>query len=102
MSPTPPISSGPRSAGDSSSNAAGDGVELSVVEARGAQRTGAIWILIISLTLAVVVLGGYWLTQASKMQAVNHPAGRDLNTKDVGKLYSGSAGASATNSAVAN
>jgi len=62
-------------------------VKLNVMEARGAQRTGAIWILVISLTLAIVVLGAYWLSQSHKMQTVNHPSGRDLNTQDVRKLY---------------
>jgi len=42
---------------------------------------------VISLALAVVVLGAYWLTRAPKLQAVNHPSGRDLNTQDVHKLY---------------
>jgi hypothetical protein len=87
MSPTPPAASEPRSSADPSAQA-GDGVTRNVVQARGAQRTGAIWILVVSLTLAVVALGAYWLTQAPRMQAVNHPSGRDLNTQDVRKLYS--------------
>jgi hypothetical protein len=86
MSPTP-ISSTPRSPVDPAPNTVGDGVKLNVVEARGAQRTGAIWILVISLTLAIVVLGAYWLIQAPRMGAVNHPSGQDLNTRDVRKLY---------------
>jgi len=83
MSPTPPISSAP----DPAHNPAGDAVALNVVQARGAQRTGAIWILVISLSLAIVALGAYWLIQAPRMGAVNHPSGQDLNTRDVRKLY---------------
>lgn len=87
MSPTPQNLSRPHPA----ANPGGDGVKLNVVAARGAQRTGAIWILVISLTLAVIVLGAFWLSQSAKMQAVNHPSGRDLNTQDVHKLYPPSA-----------
>jgi hypothetical protein len=85
MSPTPSA----KSPGSSAEPAVqpGDGVTLNVVQARGAQRNGAIWILVVSLTLAVVALGAFWLTQAPRMQAVNHPSGRDLNTQDVRKLY---------------
>ncbi len=85
MSPEPPTSSTPRPSPDPA--AAGDGVALNVVEARGAQRTGAIWILAISLALAIVVLGAYFLFQAPRLGAVNHPSGQDLNTRDVQKLY---------------
>jgi len=91
MSPTPPITSARRRSVDSSANDAGDGVTLNVVEARGAQRNGAIWILAVSLTLAIVALGAFWLIQAPRMQAVTHPSGRDLNTQDVRKLYPQSA-----------
>ncbi len=87
MSATPPLSSAPRSSADPSASAAGDGVTLNVRQARGAQRSGAIWILVISLTLAVVALGAYWLIQAPRMAAVNHPSGQDLNTRDIRKLY---------------
>jgi hypothetical protein len=87
MPPKPPISSTLRPPVDPVASAAGDGVTLNVVEARGAQRTGAIWILVISLSLAIVGLGAYWLIQSPRMQAVNHPSGRDLNTQDVRKLY---------------
>jgi len=87
MSPPPPISSAPRPAIDAPANADGERVTLHVVEARGANRTGAIWILVISLSLAIVVLGGYWLSQAHRMGAVNHPSGQDLSTRDVRKLY---------------
>jgi len=83
MSQTPPISS----AAHASANDAGDGVALTVMEARGAQRRGAIWILVISLTLAIVALGAFWLIQSPRMGAVNHPSGQDLNTQDVRKLY---------------
>lgn len=83
MSPTPPISSATRT----SANDTGDGMTLNVVEARGARRTGAIWILAISLSLAIVALGAYLLIQAPRMAAVNHPSGQDLNTRDVRNLY---------------
>jgi len=86
MSHTPPAKSQTRTSADPSAQP-GDGVTLNVVQARGAQRNGAIWILVVSLTLAVVALGAFWLTQAPRMQAVNHPSGRDLNTQDVRKLY---------------
>jgi len=39
----------------------GDGVDLTVVKARGAERHGVIWMLAISLGAAVVLLGGLWL-----------------------------------------
>jgi hypothetical protein len=86
MSSTPPRSSAVRP-DEPQANAAGEGVTLNVVQARGAQRTGAVWILAISLSLAIVALGAYWLIQSPRMQAVNHPSGRDLNAQDVRKLY---------------
>ena len=65
-------------------NAAGDGARPGVTEARGAVRTGRnIWILVISLTLAVVVVLGYWLWRSPHMAIINHPQGRDMNTQDV-------------------
>jgi len=87
MPPTPPLSSAPRPSAGPSANAAGEGVTLNVVEARGARRTGAIRILVISLSFAVVALGAFWLIQSPRMGAVNHPSGQDLNTQDVRKLY---------------
>lgn len=76
MSNTPPV--------DPASNPGGDGAAVSVIEARGAQRTGrAIWILAISLGLAVVLLLGYVALHAGRMAAISHPAGRhDLNATD--------------------
>jgi hypothetical protein len=75
MSNTPPL--------DPAGNPRGDGEAVSVVGARGAQRTGrAIWILAISLGLAVVLMLGYVALHAGHMQTINHPAGRDLNTAD--------------------
>ena len=60
------------------------GPEVSVTEARGAMRTGRnIWILVISLALAVVLLLGYWLMHASRMSGINHPQVRDMNAQDV-------------------
>ncbi len=87
MSSTPPLSSPPHPSTDAVDTVAGDGVTLTVDQARGARRTGAIWILVVSLVLAIVVLGAYWLSQAPRMQAVNHPSGRDLNAQDVRKMY---------------
>jgi hypothetical protein len=87
MSPTPPLSSAPRPSPEPSVDAAGEGVRLNVVEARGAQRTGAIRILVISLSLAIVALGAFWLIQSPRMGAVNHPSGQDLNARDIRKLY---------------
>jgi len=56
--------------------AAGDGVEVRVDEARGSYRTGrAIWILVISLILAVVLLGGYWALHARSLQQVDAASG---------------------------
>ena len=76
MSNMPPV--------DPVGNPGGDGAEVSVVGARGAQRTGrAIWILAISLGLAVVLLLGYVALHSRHMQTIDHPAGRDLNTADV-------------------
>ena len=58
--------------------------EVTVTEARGAQRTGrAIWILAISLGLAVVLLLGYTALHAPRMGAINHPQVRDVNAKDI-------------------
>ena len=60
------------------------GPEVTVNEARGAVRTGRnIWILGISLTLAVVFLLGYWLLHASHMSKISHPQVRDMNSQDV-------------------
>ncbi len=87
MSPTQPLSSTPLSPADPVANPGGDGVTLDVVDARGAQRRGAIWILAISMALAIVALGAFLLIQAPRMGAVNHPSGQDLNTRDVRKLY---------------
>jgi hypothetical protein len=98
MSPTPPISSTPRSSTDPVANPGGDGVTLDVVEARGAQRTGVVWILAISLSLSFVALGAFLLIQAPRMGAVNHPSGQDLNTRDVRKLYTPPTTPTTTNS----
>jgi hypothetical protein len=52
---------------------ASDGVALDVTSARGAVRTGRnIWILVISLGLAVVLVLGYWLIRAPSFHAVNN------------------------------
>ena len=60
------------------------GPEVTVTEARGAERTGrAIWILVISTVLAVVLLLGYWLIHAPHMSKISHPQQRDMNTQDV-------------------
>ncbi len=77
MSNTPPV-------GSTSDPATGHGETVSVVEARGAQRTGrAIWILAISLGLAIILLLGYVALHSGHMQAISHPSGRDLNTTDI-------------------
>ena len=71
----------------SASAASGAGVgesDVSVTEARGAMRNGrTIWILVISTTLAAVVLLGYWLLHASHMATVTHPQARDMNRQDI-------------------
>jgi hypothetical protein len=60
------------------------GPEVTVTEARGAQRTGRnIWILVISLGLAVVLLLGYTALHAPRMGALNHPQVRDENAQDI-------------------
>jgi hypothetical protein len=67
MSQTPPTKVSDR--GD----AAGDGVGVSVTEARGAVRTGRnIWILVISLALAVVLVLGYWVVRAPHLHTVDN------------------------------
>jgi hypothetical protein len=43
----------------------GDGVDLPLVKARGAERHGVIWMLAASLAAAFVALVGFWL--------LNHP-----------------------------
>ena len=58
--------------------------EVTVTDARGAQRTGRnIWILVISLGAAVVLLLGYTLLHAPRMGAINHPQVRDENAQDI-------------------
>ena len=60
------------------------GPEVTVTQARGAQRTGrAIWILVISVAAAVILLLGYTLIHASRMGAINHPQVRDENAQDI-------------------
>ena len=60
------------------------GPEVTVTEARGAERTGRnIWILVISLALAVVLLLGYWLLHAPHMSSISHPQQRDMNSQDM-------------------
>ena len=79
MSSTPPLNQ------PSTGNpAAGDGEEVSVVGARGAQRTGrAVWILAISLGLIVVLMMGYWAVHTASLGSVNHASVRDLNAHDI-------------------
>jgi len=98
MSPTPPPSSASRLSPNPVANPGGDCVTLEVVDARGAQRSGVIWILAISLSLAIVALGAFLLIQAPRMGAVNHPSGQDLNTRDVRKLYTPPTTPTTTNS----
>ena len=60
------------------------GPEVTVTAARGAERTGRnIWILVISLALAVVLLLGYVLVHAPRMASISHPQQRDMNSQDV-------------------
>jgi hypothetical protein len=76
------MSSPPPDRNTSSTGAAGP--EVSITEARGAERTGRnIWILVISTLLAVVLLIGYWLLHAPHMANISHPQVRDMNTQDV-------------------
>jgi hypothetical protein len=42
---------------------------------------------VISLSLVIVALGAYGLIQSSRMGALNHPSGQDLNTRDIRNLY---------------
>lgn len=83
MSETPPAE---RPA--SGEPAAGDGVTVTVNEARGGMRTGrVIWILVISIVAATVVLLGYWGLHAGHMQRISSggsSGGHDVNTQDVG------------------
>ena len=77
MSATPPDR-------DDQSSAGAKGPDLSATATRGAERTGRnIWILVISTTLAVVLLIGYWLVHAPHMAAINHPQVRDMNSQDI-------------------
>lgn len=47
--------------------AAGDGVEKTATEASGGTKTGHVrWMLIAGLVLVVIVLGGAWLSYASR------------------------------------
>jgi hypothetical protein len=65
--------------------------EVSVIEARGAIRTGrAIWILVISLGLAVVVVLGVWLLHSRGLSNVTHPQARDFSNRDIAAYNEGS------------
>jgi hypothetical protein len=71
---------------------AGDGVELTVDDARQSSRTGrAVWILIISTVLAIVLLGGYWAFRAPGLQGVDAASGGGAHgrrvTDDRAKLF---------------
>ena len=47
-----------------------DGVQkISVNDARGAQRVGLIWMLVVSTVLAVVLLIGFWAFNLSNLKA---------------------------------
>jgi hypothetical protein len=73
MSATPPTEDPPR---------AGDGGALGVTRARGAERTGRnIWILVISMALAVVLVLGYWLMHAPRFHALGNE--RAVRTRSV-------------------
>ncbi len=77
MSDTPPAKP------PGSTQAPGDGVALGVTDARGAERTGRnIWILVISLALAVVLVLGYWLLHAPGFHAL-HAARTDRTQQNV-------------------
>jgi hypothetical protein len=73
MSQIPPSEGPARGDAPGTGAGGGEGVGLTVTEARGAVRTGRnIWVLVISLTLAIVVLLGYWLLHAPRFHAVNN------------------------------
>lgn len=58
--------------------------DVSVTEARGAIRTGrAIWILVISLVLAVVLVLGVWVLHIPGLSNVTHPQARDFSNRDI-------------------
>ena len=81
MSATPPDRT-PATSGEPA------GPEVSVTDARGAQRTGRnIWILVISLSLAVVFLLGYTLMHAHRFSQINHPQVRDVNPQDISTFH---------------
>ena len=84
MSATPPGPSKPSPTGPSATGpSAGDGVHVAATDVRGATRTGRnIWILVISLALAVVVMIGYWLLHAPHFQSISHPQVRDESARD--------------------
>ena len=77
------MSSTPPGSGPVPTNAAGDGVEIKVDEARSGQRSGrVVWILAISLLAIVLIFAVYLIINARHMQQISHPAGRDLNAHD--------------------
>ncbi len=39
---------------------AGDGVDIKTVQARGAERRGVIWMLVVSTTAAIVAMTAFW------------------------------------------
>ena len=78
MSSTPPTSN--QSVAE---NPAGDGVEISVDDARSGQRTGrVVWILLISLGVLVIVFAVYLIANARHFQSIHNPSQRDLNATD--------------------
>jgi hypothetical protein len=56
-------------------DAAAGGQEIGVTEARGGQRVGLIWVLVISLGLAVVGLLGYSTLNSGHMNTATGAAG---------------------------
>ena len=77
MSSTPPGES------PNMTNAAGDGVEISVDDARSGQRSGrVIWIMLLSIGAIVVLFAILLAVNAGHMQRIHQTAGRDLNAHD--------------------
>lgn len=63
---------------------AGDGVEVTVNQARGGQRSGRIiWILVISLVFVTVALLGIWLLRAPQLGSAKDGSEKATHSADV-------------------
>ena len=68
---------------------AGDGVEVTVNQARGGQRSGRIiWILVISLIFVTVALLGIWLLRAPQLGSAKDGNEKAASARDISNFQS--------------